>query len=160
MMSEAVNYTKAGIKSQNKKDKILTTAVGYVPIIGSGLGAISEQVRKANLRKDPDLTAKDFGEILANTLITKGLSKSKKGMGAIGTKDAHGIMEYKAEEKYGVNYNTGPNVRGNDDGNPHFVVKPGDTKMVYDAYENGKFSGQYEVYIRDGEIERLWYYQN
>lgn len=30
--------------------------------------------------------------------------------------------------------------------------------MVYDLYEQDKYTGQYEVYIRNGKVERLWYY--
>lgn len=69
------------------------------------------------------------------------------------------IVNYDPEEVLGIQYNSGPNVKGDDGGKSHFLIKAGDVGILYNAYRNHEFIGQYQVYIRDGKQEIVWFYE-
>lgn len=71
-----------------------------------------------------------------------------------------GYNTAKRENIYGVSYNQGVNVTGSDNGISHFIVKPGDAKVIYNVYEGGEYIGQYETYVRNDEVIEMWYYKN
>ena len=77
---DSVKYTKEGIKAQNSKDKLLTTAAGYLPGVGTELGAIAGEVRKRNLKTNSNYTkesVKNIGYGVAKDKIIEAVDRKK-----------------------------------------------------------------------------------